>query len=254
MAVVAAIANQKGGVGKTTTAVNVAAYIAAKGNRVLLADLDGQANATSALGLSVGEGPSVHEVLVRSMPPGNVIRPTNVQGLHLLPSSPSLVAAEIELAPQIGREFKLRRSFQDIDGDYDFVLIDCPPALNLLTVNAFSASRYVFVPVQCEYLALEGLSELLSSIQMVKDNLNPQLELGGIIMTMYDSRTALSKEVVNEVRNHFPQTFKAVIPRNVRLAEAPSHGATIMEYAPESPAAKTYAAVAEEVLQRLRSK
>ena len=252
MAVVAAISNQKGGVGKTTTTVNVCAYIASKGYRTLLVDLDGQANATSALGSSVGEGPSIHEVLVRSMPMGEVIRPTGVNGLYLLPSSPSLVAAEIELAPQIGREFKLRRSFQEIDKAYDFALIDCPPALNLLTVNAFSAARYVFVPVQCEYLALEGLSELLSSIQMVRDNLNPQLELGGIIMTMYDSRTALAKEVVNEVRNHFPQTFKTVIPRSVRVAEAPSHGQTIMEYAPTAPAAKAYAQVAEEVLQRLR--
>lgn len=252
MAVIAAIANQKGGVGKTTTTVNVCAYIASKGHRVLIVDLDGQANATSALGCSVGEGPSIHEVLVRSMPMEQVIKPTGIKGLDILPSSPSLVAAEIELAPQIGREFKLRRSFQEVDSRYDFAIIDCPPALNLLTVNAFSAARYVFVPVQCEYMALEGLTELLSSIQMIRDNLNPQLEVGGIIMTMYDSRTALAKEVVNEVRNHFPETFKAVIPRNVKVAEAPSHGLAIMEYAPKSPAARAYAEVAEELLQQLR--
>lgn len=253
MATIAAISNQKGGVGKTTTTINVCAYMAAKGHRVLLVDLDSQANATSALGCEVGEGPSVHEVLVRSMPMGVIIKPTNIKGLDILPSSPSLVAAEIELAPQIGREFKLRKSFQEINDLYDFAIIDCPPALNLLTVNAFSAARYVFVPVQCEYMALEGLTELLSSIQMVRDNLNPQLELGGIIMTMYDSRTALSKEVVDEVRNHFPATFNTVIPRNVKVAEAPSHGLTIMEYAPRSPAAKAYSDVAEEMLERLQA-
>lgn len=251
MAVIAAFANQKGGVGKTTTAVNVAAYVASRGYRTLLADLDSQANATSTMGCMVGEGPSIHEVLVRSMPVASVVQPTRVKGLHMLPSSNSLVAAEIELAPQIGREFKLRRSFQEIDNDYDFVFIDCPPALNLLTVNAFCAARYVFVPVQCEYLALEGLSELLASVQMVRDALNPQLLLGGIIMTMYDSRTALARAVVAEVREHFPQTLETVVPRNVRLAEAPSHGATIMEYAPQSPAAKAYCQVADEVLQRL---
>ena len=252
MAVVAAIANQKGGVGKTTTTVNVCAYIASKGHRTLLVDLDGQANATSAMGCSVGEGSSIHEVIVRSMPVGEVIRPTQIPGLDILPSSPSLVAAEIELAPQIGREFKLRRSLQEVDQVYEFAIIDCPPALSLLTVNAFSASRYVFVPVQCEYLALEGLTELLSSIQMVRDNLNPQLALGGIIMTMFDSRTTLSKEVVDEVRNHFSETFKTVIPRNVRVAEAPSHGKTMLEYAPTSPAAKAYSDVAEEMLHRMR--
>ena len=252
MAVVAAMANQKGGVGKTTTTVNVCAYIASKGFRTLLVDLDGQANATSSMGASVGEGPSIHEVIVRSMPVTEVIKPTQIPGLDILPSSPSVVAAEIELAPQIGREFKLRRSLQEVDRVYEFIIIDCPPALSLLTVNAFSASRYVFVPVQCEYLALEGLTELLSSIQMVRDNLNPQLALGGIIMTMFDSRTTLSKEVVEEVRNVFQETFNTVIPRNVRVAEAPSHGKTMLEYAPTSPAAKAYSDVAEEMLHRMR--
>lgn len=253
MAVVAAMSNQKGGVGKTTSTVNVCAYLASKGHRTLLVDLDGQANATSALGCSVGDGPSVHEVLVRSMPVGSVVMPSKIKNLDVLPSNASLVAAEIELAPQIGREFKLRRAFQEIT-DYDFVIIDCPPALNLLTVNAFCASRYVFVPVQCEYMALEGLTELLSSIQMVKENLNAQLELGGIILTMYDARTALSREVADEVRRHFPQTFKSVIPRNVKVAEAPSHGMTIMEYAPGSAAAKAYEAVADEMTSVLKRK
>jgi chromosome partitioning protein len=246
------MSNQKGGVGKTTSTVNVCAYIASMGHRVLLVDLDGQANATSALGVTVGGGPSIHEVLVRGMPVAAVIQPTKIPGLDVLPSDASLVAAEIELAPQIGREFKLRRAFQPIK-DYDFVIIDCPPALNLLTVNAFCAARTVFVPVQCEYLALEGLTELLASIQMVRESLNPQLELGGILLTMYDARTGLSREVAEEVRRHFPQTFKTIIPRNVKLAEAPSHCATIMEYAPESTAAKAYQAVAVEMLECLLS-
>lgn len=253
MPVVAAISNQKGGVGKTTSTVNVAAYMAAKGHKVLLVDLDGQANATSSLGLPIGDGPSIHEVLVRSMPAGSVIQRSRIPNLDVLPSNPSLVAAEIELAPQLGREFKLRRAFQDLT-DYEYVLIDCPPALNLLTVNAFCAARYVFVPVQCEYMALEGLAELLGSIQMIKENLNPHLELGGIILTMYDSRTGLSRDVAAEVRKHFEQTFQAVIPRNVRVAEAPSHGMTIMEYAPDSPAAAAYEAVADEMLLRLARK
>jgi chromosome partitioning protein len=253
MPIIAAMSNQKGGVGKTTSTVNVCAYLAASGHRVLLVDLDGQANATSSLGLTVGDGPSIHEVLVRSMPVGSVIQHTRIPGLDVLPSSPSLVAAEIELAPQIGREFKLRKAFQELT-EYDFVIIDCPPALGLLTVNAFCASRYVFVPVQCEYMALEGLAELLGSIQMIKENLNAQLELGGILLTMYDSRTGLSRDVAAEVRRHFEQTFEAVIPRNVRVAEAPSHGVTIMEYAPESPAAIAYKAVANEILQRFMRK
>lgn len=252
MAVIAAIANQKGGVGKTTTTINLCAYFASKGHPTLLVDLDSQANATSALGASVGEGPSIHEVIVRSMPASTVIKSTQVLNLDILPSSSSLVAAEIELAPQMSREFKLRRAFQEIGGNYDFVVIDCPPALSLLTVNAFCAAKYVFVPVQCEYLALEGLTELLSSIEMIRDNLNPQLELGGIIMTMYDRRTSLSREVVTEVRSHFPQTLESVIPRNVRVAEAPSHGLTMLEYAPSSPATRAYNLVAEEILARFR--
>ena len=251
MAIIASFANQKGGVGKTTTAVNVSAAMAADGHHVLLVDLDSQANATSALGMSVNGGPSVHEVLVRSMPASEVIQRTQMPNLDLLPASPSLTAAEIELAPQIGREFKLHRSFQEIASRYEFIAIDCPPALNLLTVNAFSASQYVFVPVQCEYLALEGLAELLSSIELVRDNLNPQLKLGGIIMTMYDSRTSLAREVVAEVRSHFLMTFNTVIPRHVRLAEAPSHGKTILDYAPGSSAAKAYTDVTQEILARL---
>lgn len=244
---IVAFSNQKGGVGKTTTTINVCAYIGQQ-HPTLLVDLDSQANATASVGVEVGERPSIHEVLVKGLNPQEVILPTRMPGLSLLPSSPSLVAGELELAPLMGREFKLRRAFQQLGETYKYIFIDCPPALSLLTLNAFSASHKVMVPVQCEYLALEGLSELLTTIELVQLNLNPQLELGGIIMTMYDNRTTLSKQVVEEVRKHFPSTFQSVIPRNVRVAEAPSHGLSIMEYAPESSAARAYKALAEEIL------
>ncbi|MBI4498964.1 MAG: AAA family ATPase [Chloroflexi bacterium] len=245
-----AIANQKGGVGKTTTAVNICAAIAQR-HPTLLVDLDAQANATASLGLVLGERPSVHEVLIRGCDPQEAILPTHLPGLSLLPASPSLVAAELELAPMIGREFKLRRAFQRIGETYEYIVIDCPPALSLLTLNAFAAADKVMVPVQCEYLALEGLSELLTTIELVQLNLNPQLALGGIMLTMYDHRTSLAKQVVEEVRKHFPLTFSAVIPRNVRVAEAPSHGLSVMEYAPASPGARAYKELAEEIVMAL---
>ena len=247
---IVSISNQKGGVGKTTTTVNVCAYIGQQ-YPTLLVDLDPQANATASLGVEVGERPSIHEVLVRGMNPREAILPTSIPGLSLLPSSPSLVAGELELVPMMGREFKLRRAFQPIGDTYPYIFIDCPPALGLLTLNAFVASHKVLVPVQCEYLALEGLSELLTTIELVQLNLSPQLELGGIIMTMYDARNALSKQVVEEVRKHFSCTFRTVIPRNVRVAEAPSHGLSIMEYAPTSPAARAYRELSEEIIAAL---
>jgi chromosome partitioning protein len=246
------VANQKGGVGKTTTTVNVSAYLAAREQRVLLVDLDSQANASSTLGARPGERPSIHEVLVRGTDVREAILPTNLPNLSLLPSSASLVAAELELAPMMGREFKLRRAFQPIQNDYDVILIDCPPALSLLTLNGFACAQHVLVPVQCEYLALEGLSELLAIIELVQLNLNPHLELLGLVMTMYDTRSALSREVVEEVRCHFAQTFQSVIPRNVRAAEAPSHAMTLLEYAPQSAAAKAYRALADELITALQ--
>lgn len=214
--------------------MNLAAYLAAANRRVLLVDLDPQANATSSMGITLGERPSIHEVLVRGIDTREAILPSNQAGLSVLPSSTSLVAAELKLAPLMGREFKLRRAFHPIQNDFDIVLIDCPPALSLLTLNGFACAQHVLVPVQCEYLALEGLSELLTTIELVQVNLNPSLELSGLIMTMFDSRSALSREVVEEVRQHFSQTFQTVIPRNVRAAEAPSHGLTLLEYAPQS--------------------
>lgn len=252
MGKIVTVVNQKGGVGKTTTTVNVCAYLAARQYQVLMVDLDPQANATSTLGIAPGERPSVHEVLVRGTDAREAILPTNLAGLSVLPSSSSLVAAELELAPVMGREFKLRRAFHAIQNDYDFILIDCPPALSLLTLNGFACAQRVLVPVQCEYLALEGLSELLTTIELVQINLNPALELGGIIMTMYDNRSALSREVVEEVRLHFTQTFQTVIPRNVRAAEAPSHGMTLLEYAPQSAAARAYRALTDEIIAALQ--
>lgn len=253
MGQIVTVVNQKGGVGKTTTTVNVCAYMAAQQHRVLLVDLDPQANATSTLGVQLGERPSIHEVLVRGTDVREAILPTNLPGLSVLPSSTSLVAAELELAPLMGREFKLRRAFLPIKNDFDFVLIDCPPALSLLTLNGFACAQRVLVPVQCEYLALEGLSELLTTIELVQLNLNPNIELAGIIMTMYDNRSALSREVVEEVREHFSQTFQTVIPRNVRAAEAPSHGMTLLEYAPQSAAARAYRALTDEILAVLKA-
>jgi len=245
-----AVVNQKGGVGKTTTTINVCAYLASQ-YPILLVDLDSQANATASLGIDMSQRQSIHDVLVQGTKAKDVILETSVPQLFVLPSSPSLVAAELQLAALMGREFKLRRALQELGDTYRYTFIDCPPALSLLTLNALAAAQRVMVPVQCEYLSLEGLSELLTTIELVQMNLNPQLELGGIIMTMYDPRTALSKQVVDEVRNHFPSTFKTVIPRNVRVAEAPSHGMPLVAFAPDSPGAVAYKALAVEIGQAL---
>lgn len=246
MSKIVAVTNQKGGVGKTTTTINVCAYLA-QGAPTLLVDLDSQANATASLGVVVGDRPSIHDVLVQGTKIQDVLLETPVPQLCLLPSSPQLVAAELQLAPMMGREFKLRKALQDLGNHYAYIFIDCPPALSLLTLNALAAAHRVMVPVQAEYLALEGLSELLTTIELVQMNLNPQLELGGIIMTMYDYRTSLSRQITEEVRNHFPATFKTVIPRNVRVAEAPSHGLPMASYAPDSPGARAYKELTEEV-------
>jgi chromosome partitioning protein len=251
MGAIIAVANQKGGVGKTTSAISFSACFAAKGFRVLLVDLDPQANATSAVGSTPGEGPTIHEVLVRGLPARDVVLRTRMPKLDLLPSSSSLIAAELELAGQMGREFKLRRALKEPAANYDFVVIDCPPNLGLLTVNAFLTASHVVAPVQCEYLALEGLSELVHTVEMVQGELNPALALTAILLTMYDGRMTLNREVVAEVRRHFPNTLQTVIPRNIKLAEAPSHGLTILEYARRSPAAKSYQEAAEELLSML---
>lgn len=246
-----ALVNQKGGVGKTTTAISLAAYLAEAGQRVLLIDLDPQANATSCLGvrhsdLSIG----VYPVLIGGSPAEENILHNARLRLSLLPATTALAGAQVELVEIPEREHLLQRALQPVLQHYDYVLIDCPPSLGLLTVNAMlAAGQGILVPIQCEYLALEGLSSLMATLKRVRSGLFPGLTLRGLILTMYDSRTHLAKDVVQEVRSHFPgQVFRSIIPRSVRLAEAPSHGVPISAYDPSSPAAQAYLALARELL------
>jgi chromosome partitioning protein len=258
-------ANQKGGVGKTTTAVSIAAFLSAQGRSVLVVDVDPQSNATSSLGLDKqpakasgnlqggkAEGATVYESLIEGVPLARIIKTTKRPRLHSVPSSPILAGAEVELVGMFARETLLRKALAPILPHYDYVLIDTPPSLGLLTVNALvAADNGVIIPVQCEYLALEGLGQLVHTINLVRENLNPRLVVAGVVLTMYDTRTRLSQEVVNEVQRYFPkQVFKTIIPRNVRLSEAPSFGETILTYSPGSAGALAYAALTEELLAR----
>ncbi len=253
MARIYTIVNQKGGVGKTTTAINLGAYLGYYGQRVLLVDIDPQANATSCLGIDKNNVRSgAYEVLIRSSAVGPQILHNPRLKLSLLPSTPALAGAEVELVDINRREFRLRESLNAVRDRYDYILIDCPPSLGLLTLNGLIAGQNgVLIPVQCEYLALEGLGQLTQTINRVRSSLFPDLEVRGVILTMYDGRTRLASDVVGEVRKFFPdQVFDSVIPRSVRLAEAPSYGIPISIYAPESPAAKAYAALARELLAK----
>jgi chromosome partitioning protein len=248
---VVAVANQKGGVGKTTTAVNLSAYLAL-GLRVLLIDLDPQANATSSLGLDPsGVELSTYDALIGQAQLGETIVSSGRTHLDLAPASRALAGAQVELVELPEREHRLRTALSQARADYDVVLIDCPPSLGILTLNALVAADLLLAPVQCEYLALEGVAQLMETIDLVRATLNPRLELLGMLMTMYDPRTRLSAQVVDEVRKHFPQhTFETVIPRSVRLSEAPSYGKPVLEYEPTSRGAGAYADLAQELIRR----
>jgi len=244
-----AIANQKGGVGKTTTAVNLGAGLAALGYRVLVIDLDPQGNATTGLGVDARNlSASVYDVLLADRPLEDAVEPTAVRNLFVVPATLDLAGAEIELVPAFSRELKLRRAVDGLDGQFDFILIDCPPSLGLLTVNGLAAADEVLVPVQCEYYALEGLGQLLRNIQLVQSNLNPRLELSTIVLTMYDARTKLSDQVATEVRTHFgARVCRNIVPRSVRLSEAPSFGQPIIVFDPTSRGSIAYRELAKEV-------
>jgi chromosome partitioning protein len=252
-AVVLALANQKGGVGKTTSAVNLSVVLAAAGYRVLLIDNDPQGNATSSLGIEKSDlERTMYDVLVDGASLEGVAVETGRDRLSLIPSTPALAGAEVELVTLDARESRLRTALQAARGDYDLVLIDCPPSLGLITVNALTAADLVVVPIQCEFLALEGVGQLITTIDLVRRQLNRSLDIIGVLMTMFDGRTRLSQHVVNEVRAFFPERiFEAVIPRSVRLAEAPSYGQSIVEYDRSSKGAKAYRSVADELLIRL---
>lgn len=247
-----AVVNQKGGVGKTTTAINVAAQLAGKQSSVLLVDLDPQGNATSGLAIPKESAPqTTYDMLCQAVPLVNIVQNTNVAQLFVLPANNNLAGAEVELVGRQHREFVLKQALQQ-GLTYDYIIIDCPPSLGLLTINALTAANQVLIPVQTEYYALEGLSQLLNTIQAVRGSTNPQLELLGIVLTMFDKRNSLSEQVEAEVQNYFgDKLFKTIIPRNVRLAEAPSYGRTIYEHDRWSKGARAYKALAREVQARL---
>jgi chromosome partitioning protein len=247
-----AFTNQKGGVGKTTTAISLGAYLVAMGKKLLLIDIDPQANATSSLGVDKNRIPlSIYEALVQRVSLSQVVMPIGINGLELVPSSPSLAGATVEIVGLPERTHLLRKALASLDKRYDYIFIDSPPSLGILTANALTATEEVIIPVQCEYLSLEGLGQLIYTINLVRSRLNPRLKIAGLVMTMYDVRTKISQQVVDEVRKYFPgKVFSTIIPRNVRLSEAPSYGETILSYAPKSRGALAYEALAKEFLRR----
>lgn len=250
MTQIISVANQKGGVGKTTSTVNLGAALAYYGQKVLLIDADPQGNATSGLGINRGNlEDDLYDVLINDVPLVDVIQPSSREGLWVVPSSIQLAGAEIELTTQQKREQRLNQAIQSLETTYDFILIDCPPSLGHLTINAFTASDTVLIPVQCEYYALEGLSQLMNTITMVRKHFNSRLKIEGVLLTMFDARTNLGTEVKNEVIKYFQEkVYQTIIPRNVRLSEAPSYGQSIIDYDPKSKGAEVYLSLSKEVM------
>jgi chromosome partitioning protein len=247
-----AIVNQKGGVGKSTTAINLGASIADKDRNVLIVDVDPQGNATSGLGLEKSDLEySIYDALINDTALDKIIQPTGQKNFHILPANIDLAGAEIELVSVMSRESRLKKKIEESDIDYDYIIFDCPPSLGLLTLNALTASDSLIVPIQCEYYALEGLGQLMQTIELVQSNLNPELNLLGVVLTMNDARTNLSSQVIEEVKKYFGKdVFDTIIPRNVRLSEAPSFGEPIITYDPSSRGAKAYKELAKEVIER----
>ncbi|MEK5126394.1 sporulation initiation inhibitor protein Soj [Bacillus sp. FSL R9-9492] len=250
MGKIIAIANQKGGVGKTTTSVNLGAGLAQVGKKVLLVDIDAQGNATTGVGIEKSElDQCIYNVLVEDADVQGAIRKTATENLDVLPATIQLAGAEIELVPTISREVRLQRALQPIRDEYEYIIIDCPPSLGLLTINALTAADSVIIPVQCEYYALEGLSQLLNTVRLVQKHLNENLAIQGVLLTMLDARTNLGIQVIDEVKKYFrDKVYRSIIPRNVRLSEAPSHGKPIMQYDAKSRGAEVYLDLAEEVI------
>ena len=252
MGKIISVANQKGGVGKTTTTVNLGASLAFVGKKILLVDSDAQGNATSGMGIRKPDVThDIYDVLVNEVPIQDAIYPTSRENLDIVPATLQLAGAEIELTSMMARESRLKMALNEVKDQYDFILIDCPPSLGHLTINAFTASDSILIPVQCEYYALEGLSQLLNTVRLVQKHFNPELEIEGVLLTMYDARTNLGAEVVEEVRRYFQEkVYDTIIPRNIRLSEAPSHGMSIIDYDIRSKGAEVYQALAKEVLTR----
>ena len=250
MGKIISIANQKGGVGKTTTSINIAAILAKKGKKVLLIDTDPQGNATSGVDVNKEQEFSVYDVLVGDIEFEKTLQDTNVKNLKVCPSNINLAGAEVELVAVISREYRLKEKIDTIKDKFDYIIIDCPPSLGLITLNAFTASDSVLIPVQCEYYALEGLGQLLNTINLVRKHLNKSLQIEGAVLTMYDIRTNLSNQVVKEVKKYFEnKVYKTVIPRNVKLSEAPSYGMPITVYDPKSKGAKCYEKLVKEIIK-----